>query len=542
MSYENPQAVVDTESAKYFAQGLTSLGQNAVKIINAEGDRERAQAKAWKKQNLENTKNRIKFGSEYLALVNKVLPDFDMATEISPQLNELIDHAADVKTRLGNMTQGNSGYAELKDELNALESYFSVGLKQGLENFSGQRQEYSAGQVSIGSEMTMKDGNVTNLGLSASQNQPQGITDVLSTMEGSALIPRRFAIKRFKGKDGKLGAYGTYGIFGEASKEVKGVNIAARALGVDTSKLGARTYNFNTDFGGSSVITNPNITQTLNDLLESQKITKGDNLNYINGKPSQELQNLFEDQTVQDVTKTSVGTTTREMPVINYDRLKAKVSNGLESRVGGIVKAGQAIEGDLGIGMLRIQSYVDDILTDELDDFVGTLESDPSTKEAIVKTKQENLSNGLVAISESETLNTPVDDRTADEKNVERRETAKSKEVDSLGETLSNKVIGSFSSVDSPAYKKLADYIDNIPGLTIDDAKIIRRGEQEGVRIIGPSDKILIHTGMSEAQIKKAIMIAIGAKKEEIKAFDFSPINTVNPTDVLYKGLDLNLN
>lgn len=554
MSYENPQAVVDTESAKYFAQGLTNLGQNAVKIINAEGDRERAQAKAWKKQNLENTKNRIKFGSEYLSLVNKVLPDFDMATEISPQLNELIDHAADVKTRLGNMTQGNSGYAELKDELNALESYFSVGLKQGLENFSGQRQEYSAGQASIGSEMTMKDGNVTNLGLSASKNQPQGITDILSTMEGSALIPRRFAIKRFKGKDGKLGAYGTYGIFGEPSKEVKGVNIAARALGVDTSKLGARTYNFNTDFGGSSVITNPNITQTLNDLLESQKITKGDNLNYINGKPSQELQNLFEDQTVQDVTKTSVGTTTREMPVINYDRLKAKVSNGLESRVGGIVKAGQAIEGDLGIGMLRIQSYVDDILTDELDDFVGTLESDPSTKsgltkdsyarleEAIVKTKQENLSNGLVAISESETLNTPVDDRTADEKNVERRETAKSKEVDSLGETLSNKVIGSFSSVDSPAYKKLADYIDNIPGLTIDDAKIIRRGEQEGVRIIGPSDKILIHTGMSEAQIKKAIMIAIGAKKQQIEAFDFSPIDTVNPTDVLYKGLDLNLN
>jgi len=419
MSYENPQAVVDTESAKYFAQGLTNLGQNAVKIINAEGDRERAQAKAWKKQNLENTKNRIKFGSEYLALVNKVLPDFDMATEISPQLNELIDHAADVKTRLGNMTQGNSGYAELKDELNALESYFSVGLKQGLENFSGQRQEYSAGQVSIGSEMTTKDGKITNLGLSASQNQPQRITDTLSTMEGSSLIPRRFAIKRFKGKDGKLGAYGTYGIFGEPSKEVKGVNIAARALGVDTSKLGARTYNFNTDFGGSSVITNPNITQTLNDLLESQKITKGDNLNYINGKPSQELQNLFEDQTVQNITKTSVGTITREMPVINYDRLKAKVSNGLESRVGGIVKAGQAIEGDLGIGMLRIQSYVDDILTDELDDFVGTLESDPSTKsgltkdsyarleEAIVKTKQENLSNGLVAISESETLNNP---------------------------------------------------------------------------------------------------------------------------------------
>ena len=419
MSYENPQAVVDTESAKYFAQGLTSLGQNAVKIINAEGDRERAQAKAWKKQNLENTKNRIKFGSEYLALVNKVLPDFDMATEISPQLNELIDHAADVKTRLGNMTQGNSGYAELKDELNALESYFSVGLKQGLENFSGQRQEYSAGQVSIGSEMTTKDGKITNLGLSASQNQPQRITDTLSTMEGSALIPRRFAIKRFKGKDGKLGAYGTYGIFGEASKEVKGVNIAARALGVDTSKLGARTYNFNTDFGGSSVITNPNITQTLNDLLESQKITKGDNLNYINGKPSQELQNLFEDQTVQNIIKTSVGTTTREMPVINYDRLKAKVSNGLESRVGGIVKAGQAIEGDLGIGMLRIQSYVDDILTDELDDFVGTLESDPSTKsgltkdsyarfeEAIVKTKQESLSNGLLEISRSETLNNP---------------------------------------------------------------------------------------------------------------------------------------
>ena len=54
MSYANPQAVIDTESAKYYAQAISSLGQSAAKIIKSQGDKARAQAKENKKKNLEN--------------------------------------------------------------------------------------------------------------------------------------------------------------------------------------------------------------------------------------------------------------------------------------------------------------------------------------------------------------------------------------------------------------------------------------------------------------------------------------------------------
>jgi len=143
MSYENPQVVVNTESAKYYAQAISGIGQSVAKALQQGGDRKRAEAKARKKQNLLDANNRVKFGSEYLAIVNKSLLDFDMSSEISPQLNELIDQAADIKTKLGNMTQGSSEYYELKDNLNALETFFSVGLEQGLENFVGVRSDFS---------------------------------------------------------------------------------------------------------------------------------------------------------------------------------------------------------------------------------------------------------------------------------------------------------------------------------------------------------------------------------------------------------------
>ena len=49
MSYANPQAVIDTESAKYYAQAISSLGQSAAKALQQGGDRKRAEAKARKK-------------------------------------------------------------------------------------------------------------------------------------------------------------------------------------------------------------------------------------------------------------------------------------------------------------------------------------------------------------------------------------------------------------------------------------------------------------------------------------------------------------
>ena len=56
MSYENPQTVIDTESAKYYAQAISNLGLTAAKFIDAETERKRKETQANKKRNLENSK------------------------------------------------------------------------------------------------------------------------------------------------------------------------------------------------------------------------------------------------------------------------------------------------------------------------------------------------------------------------------------------------------------------------------------------------------------------------------------------------------
>ena len=52
MSYENPQAVINTESAKYYAAAISGIGKNVSDIINKQAAAARADAKARKKQNL----------------------------------------------------------------------------------------------------------------------------------------------------------------------------------------------------------------------------------------------------------------------------------------------------------------------------------------------------------------------------------------------------------------------------------------------------------------------------------------------------------
>ena len=126
-----------------------------------------------------------------------------MSSEISPQLNELIDKAADVKTKLMNMTSGSAEYFELKDELNALETFFNVGLEQGLENFVGIRTDFSQGQNSIGSEQSYDGDELINFGLSASATQPSLVGDVLSTLPNTKPVKRSFSIKRLKGEVGE---------------------------------------------------------------------------------------------------------------------------------------------------------------------------------------------------------------------------------------------------------------------------------------------------------------------------------------------------
>jgi len=388
MSYENPQAVINTESAKYYAAAISGIGKNVSDIINKQAAAARADAKARKKQNLIDSNNRVKFGSEYLVIVNKSLKDFNMSSVISPQLNELIDKAADVKTRLMNMTSGSAEYFELKDDLNALETFFNVGLEQGLENFVGIRTDMSNGQSSIGSEQEYKDGEVVNFGLSASATQPSLVTDVLSTLPNTKPIKRDFAIERIKGEDGKMGAYNIFAAFGKEFKNFTGEEVA------DFRNVPQRRYNINKDFGAESIVTNPNIKNTLVNALEDLGITKDYELNFgKKGIPSEALASIMEKGTkIVDRGGQKI-----EIPMISYEALRAKLNNSLTSRVGGIVKSGDAEMGDLGIGMNRMQSYVDDILPDDLAGNL-TLEFDVSTESGLTKESFDALEKAIVTV------------------------------------------------------------------------------------------------------------------------------------------------
>ena len=73
MSYENTQTVIDTESAKYYAQAISNLGLTAAKFIDAETERKRKETQANKKRNLENSKARTEYNWKYLSTINKSL-------------------------------------------------------------------------------------------------------------------------------------------------------------------------------------------------------------------------------------------------------------------------------------------------------------------------------------------------------------------------------------------------------------------------------------------------------------------------------------
>ena len=75
MSYENPQTVIDTESAKYYAQAISNLGLTAAKMIDAETERKRKEVLDNKKRNITNSKNRTKYNSEYIEIIDKSLMD-----------------------------------------------------------------------------------------------------------------------------------------------------------------------------------------------------------------------------------------------------------------------------------------------------------------------------------------------------------------------------------------------------------------------------------------------------------------------------------
>ena len=156
MSYENPQTVIDTESAKYYAQAISNLGLTAAKVINSETERKRKEAQANKKRNLENSKARTEYNSKYLSTINKSLlnaGEINLKPQLREKLNGLIGQAVDLKIQLDNFT-GEEGVSrsQLQNELNSLETLFESGLGEGLGNLSTSIEGIAQGSVNGGQE------------------------------------------------------------------------------------------------------------------------------------------------------------------------------------------------------------------------------------------------------------------------------------------------------------------------------------------------------------------------------------------------------
>ena len=82
-----------------------------------------------------------------------------------------------------------------------------------------------------------------------------------------------------------------------------------------------------------------------------------------------------------------------------------KLKDSIEASVGGIVKQGRINDGDQAYGLIVMQSYVDDILPDDIDASIGILEPDPETVSGINQEQFEKIALYVSSVKQAE-LNT----------------------------------------------------------------------------------------------------------------------------------------
>ena len=155
MSYRNPQTVIDTESAKYYAQAISNIGKLTAGVITNIDEKRRQEAKARKKRNLADTKNETEYSSDWLETTNKGISaaPINLQNDLRKLLDPKITEAAKIDTQLDNFSRGvginldgtavdpnetseqafarKNGYIE---EKNSLETLFTLGTKSALEN------------------------------------------------------------------------------------------------------------------------------------------------------------------------------------------------------------------------------------------------------------------------------------------------------------------------------------------------------------------------------------------------------------------------
>jgi hypothetical protein len=373
MSYENPQTVIDTESAKYYAQAISNLGLTAAKFIDAETERKRKETQANKKRNLENSKARTEYNSKYLSTINKSLlnaGEINLKPQLREKLNGLIGKAVDLKIQLDNFTgkdkNGNDiSRSQLQNELNSLETLFESGLGEGLGNLSTSIEGIAQAGVNGGQES----------GLSYSHNNSYMISDIMSTQLGQESKVNELDIKKI---DGVWNL--TMDFIGE--KRGEPVQTILDESG-KARNFKARSYNLNTDLGADDLIINPDITSVAEKSINEFGYLKDGVPN-----PKSGISSIYSDV----VDEKTVGEKTYYRPTVDLELLNQKLKPSLEAAIGGVIKQGRANDGDQAYGLLVMQSYVDDVLPDNIDADIGILKPDPSTVSGISQEQFEKIS------------------------------------------------------------------------------------------------------------------------------------------------------
>ncbi len=521
MSYRNPQTVIDTESAKYYAQAISSIGQSTVKALNTRF----ARAQAIKKANLKSQAERVKFSSDYLKDVNKSLKDFNITPQFRKLLDGEINKAAELRQQLANINLTGDDRLRKQNELNALETFFDVGLPNALENLNGQREEISAKQVNMGQEG----------GLSASATNPQVLNDIDDTFNGSPKADYDFNIIR--DSSGALNVSMTF-LNKPSTRTQDGKELPYRGRVesvlskdkdnkvLDLAEKNKRTYNLNSDFTPQSLVMNPVINKGVSENLENEKIT----LNGAIDLNSEVVKGMLDGTSIiKTVDKNNV---VKEYEVNNLDITKFKntMLPGLKAQITGVVKQGRASSGDLGSGLVSMQSWVDDVLGLDIDlepsaetDHGLTPESFAKLTDAILDKKHKELQDTMPRLREVSIEETDVIEDTAAIRTAKFKQEELNKLIISASEKLEKDVIPTFESLDDPNVNNLINYIEEIDGIkSVDFSKELAKGDKPSFKVIGPKKTVTIDSGMSQTQIKKRLLKSLGATDDQVKKIDFT--------------------
>ncbi len=521
MSYRNPQTVIDTESAKYYAQAISSIGQSTVKALNTRF----ARAQAIKKANLKSQAERVKFSSDYLKDVNKSLKDFNITPQFRKLLDGEINKAAELRQQLANINLTGDDRLRKQNELNALETFFDVGLPNALENLNGQREEISAKQVNMGQEG----------GLSASATNPQVLNDIDDTFNGSPKADYDFNIIR--DSSGALNVSMTF-LNKPSTRTQDGKELPYRGRVesvlskdkdnkvLDLAEKNKRTYNLNSDFTPQSLVMNPVINKGVSENLENEKIT----LNGAIDLNSEVVKGMLDGTSIiKTVDKNNV---VKEYEVNNLDITKFKntMLPGLKAQITGVVKQGRASSGDLGSGLVSMQSWVDDVLGEDIDlepsaetDHGLTPESFAKLTDAILDKKHKELQDTMPRLREVSIEETDVIEDTAAIRTAKFKQEELNKLIISASEKLEKDVIPTFESLDDPNVNNLINYIEEIDGIkSVDFSKELAKGDKPSFKVIGPKKTVTIDSGMSQTQIKKRLLKSLGATDDQVKKIDFT--------------------